>query len=485
MGQLIRFAAIVLSGSTPALAQYSLCFEDQFEGSFINSDIWEHQTGDGTAYGLPAGWGNNELQYYTSFAYNSYVQDGILHIIARDLPISDYDFSSARLRTRGMLDFRYGRVEARIKVPKGQGLWTAFWMLPTNSPYGGWAASGEIDVMESINQMTSAYGTIHYGSNWPNNVSNGGALGGTDLSLAFHTYAMEWTPDTIRWFVDGQQFHSVTSSTWYSSAASGNPRAPFDTPFHLLLNLAVGGNWPGSPNGSTVFPADMQIDWVRVYRVEQQPFDTVPSVIPGRIEAEDFDIGYPDEAYHDCDAGNVGSSYRTDVDVDIQPCGEGGYNLGWMCQGEWIEYTVDVAHTGTFDLSVRVASNTTGGTVRFELDGADVSGPLSVPVTGGWQNWATITGSAELTAGEHVLRLVNASSAGREFNINYFEFESTAVGCNEADFATPFGVLDFFDVQAFLEAFANHAAEADLTGDGAFDFFDVQAFLGAFADGCP
>lgn len=478
----VVFAAVA-SGS--AFGQYSLYFEDQFEGPGIDTSVWEHQVGDGTSFGLPAGWGNNELQYYTSFSYNSYTLDGILHIVARDLPISGWDYSSARLRTRNALDFRYGRVEARIKVPKGQGLWSAFWMLPTASPYGGWASSGEIDVIETINQATSAHGTIHHGSNWPNNVSTGGAMTGQDFSLAFHTYAAEWTPDRIRWSVDGVEYFSVSSSTWYSSAAPGNPRAPFDVPFHLLLNLAVGGNWPGSPNSSTVFPADMQIDWVRVYRIEQQPFTGVPSAIPGRIEAEDFDSGYPDEAYHDCDAGNNGSAYRTDADVDIQPCSEGGYNLGWMCQGEWIEYTVDVAHAGTYDLAVRVASNATGGTIRFELDGVDVTGPMAVPATGGWQAWQTIIGTADLAAGQHVLRLVNASSSGQEFNVNHFEFSGGDVGCNAADFATPFGVLDFFDVQAFLAALANQEPTADLNGDTLYDFFDVQTFLGAFAAGCP
>ncbi|KAA0215051.1 MAG: hypothetical protein DYG94_03610 [Leptolyngbya sp. PLA3] len=475
--------AVVLAGAAPAFAQYSLVFEDEFEGAVIDTLVWEHQIGDGTGYGLPAGWGNNELQYYTPYTYNSYVQNGLLHIVARDLPIEGYAYSSARLRTQGAFEFRYGRVEARIKVPKGQGLWAAFWMLPTNSPYGEWAASGEIDIIETVNQATSAHGTIHHGGNWPNNVQHSGSLSGTDFSQDFHVYATEWTPDWIRWFVDGQEYYSVSSSTWYSTAAPTNPRAPFDTPFHLLLNLAVGGNWPGDPNGSTAFPADLQVDWVRVYRVEQQAFGGQPAPVPGRIEAEDFDVGYPGEAYQDCDAGNNGSSYRSDVDVDIQPCSEGGYNVGWLCQGEWLEYAVEVAHAGTHDLSVRVASNTTGGTIGFEIDGLPVSGTLTVPVTGGWQNWTTISGWADLPAGEHVMRLANRSGSSQAFNINYFEL--TGRNCNQADFAGPFGTLDFFDVQAFLAAFAAQASGADLTGEGEFNFFDVQEFLAAFAAGCP
>ncbi len=474
---------LLLAGAAPALAQYTQVFEEEFDGSVIDTQTWEHQIGDGTDYGLPSGWGNNELQYYTPYAYNSYVQNGVLHIVARDLPIEGHDYSSARIRTRGAFEFRYGRVEARIKPPKGQGFWMAFWMLPTNSPYGGWAASGEIDIFETVNQATSAHGTIHHGSNWPNNVQHGGSLTGTDFSQDFHVYACEWTPDVIRWYVDGQQYYSVTSSTWYSTAAANNPRAPFDTPFHLLLNLAVGGNWPGNPNASTVFPAELLVDWVRVSRIEQQAYAGTPSAIPGRVEIEDFDLGYPGEAYNDCDPGNNGSAYRIDVDVDIQPCNEGGHNIGWMCQGEWLEYTVDVAHAGTYDLAVRVASNTTGGTIRFDIGGSPVSGTLTIPITGGWQNWTTITGTADLPAGEHVLRLSNTSGSGQAFNLNYFELSGR--NCNEADFAVPFGTLDFFDVQAFLAGFAGHAPEADLNNDTEFNFFDVQMFLATFAAGCP
>jgi len=474
----------VLDGS--AQAQYSLFFADEFDGLAIDTSIWEHQIGDGSDYGLPPGWGNNELQYYTSDTFNAYVFDGSLHIVAREASIGGYDYTSARLRTKNALDFRYGRIEARIKLPRGQGFWPAFWMLPTNSPYGGWAASGEIDVMEAVNQMSAVHGTIHFGSTWPNNVSNGGSFAdGTDFSQDFHIYTCEWTPDLIRWFVDGQEYHSVTSAAWHSSAAPSNPRAPFDTPFHLIVNLAVGGNWPGSPNGSTPFPSEMLIDWVRVYRIEQQPFGGVAHAVPGRIEAEDFDLGYPDEAYHDCDAGNVGSSYRTDVDVDIQPCSEGGFNVGWLCEGEWLEYTIDIAEAGTHDLSVRVASQTTGGTIRFELDGLDISGPVSVPVTGGWQTWTTIATHVELPAGEHVLRLNNASDAGFAFNLNYIEFARIDQGCNPADLAPAFGTLDFFDVLAFLQYFANGDARADITGDGGHDFFDVLAFLDLFTNGCP
>jgi|GEM_PF-1341350 len=256
-------SAVSLALAVPASAQWTLAWSDEFDGTSIDTGVWEHMLGDGSAYGNP-GWGNNELQIYTSDAANSYVQDGSLHIVAIK---SGSNYTSARLRTQGSVDIQYGRIEARMKLPTGQGIWPAFWMLPTNSPYGGWAASGEIDIMESINDANRVYGTIHYGDYWPNNASTGGSYGGgIDYSAGFHVMAIEWEPDQIRWYMDGIQYASVNSSTWWSVAAPGNPRAPFDTPFHMLLNIAVGGDWPGYPDGSTQFPQTLEVDYVRVYQ---------------------------------------------------------------------------------------------------------------------------------------------------------------------------------------------------------------------------
>lgn len=243
-----------------------LVWQDEFNGASLNLNNWEPMIGDGTAYGLNAGWGNNELQYYTSRPENVQVSGGNLHIVARKENYQGRQYTSARLRTKGKHDFLYGRIEARIKVPAGQGFWPAFWMLPSTTNYGGWASSGEIDIMETVNSATTSYGTIHFGGTYPSNVQSGGSkLVSGGLASNFHVFRIDWDPDEIRWSVDGVQFFAESSKVWYSSVGILNERAPFDNKFHILLNLAVGGNWPGNPNAGTVFPSEMLVDWVRVY----------------------------------------------------------------------------------------------------------------------------------------------------------------------------------------------------------------------------
>ncbi len=253
--------------------EYRQVWSDEFDGTALNTRNWEPMIGDGTAYGIP-GWGNNELQYYTDRSVNLNVSRGLLRIVARRENFGGKPYTSARLRTKGKFDPLYGRIEARIKVPAGQGLWSAFWMLPSTTQYGGWASSGEIDIMELLNSTDRLYNTIHYGNGWPNNVSSGSNVyRASTWADGFHTYAVEWEPDYLRWYVDGVLIYSRTSLNWFSAAAMWNQRAPFDQPFHLLLNLAVGGNWPGSPNLGTPFPSEMQVDWVRCYqrRMVTQP----------------------------------------------------------------------------------------------------------------------------------------------------------------------------------------------------------------------
>ncbi|MEM9373394.1 MAG: glycoside hydrolase family 16 protein, partial [Planctomycetota bacterium] len=270
MGSSHLAAAVVLASLTgPALAQedgaargspgpgWTLTFADEFDGFILNPNNWSYQTGTGTEFGL-VGWGNNELQYYTNRSVNSFVSDGTLKIIARLENFEGSAYTSARLRSINKVDFRYGRIEARIKLPSTTGVWPAFWMLPTNSPYGGWPMSGEIDIMESKDFADSVAGTIHYGNPWPNNVFSGGSttLNGTDFSADYHVYAVEWEADQIRWYVDDVLYYTRTSSQWFTAASSGL-QAPFDNPFHLLLNVAVGGNYPDlNPGRVGVPPAD-------------------------------------------------------------------------------------------------------------------------------------------------------------------------------------------------------------------------------------
>ncbi|MDX2131840.1 MAG: family 16 glycosylhydrolase [Planctomycetota bacterium] len=415
-------AAVLCTAST-GLAQLAWIpvWADEFDGTALNAANWEVQTGTGTLYGLE-NWGNNELQYYTGRPQNLTVSNGMLSIIARAENYNNRSYTSARIRTLGRRDFRYGRFEARISVPAGQGLWPAFWMLPTNSPYGGWAASGEIDIIETINAATTAHGTIHHGSNWPNNTSNGGQLAGT-YANTFRVYRVEWEPDEIRWYVDGVRYYRVTSATWFSTAAPANDRAPFDTPFHLLLNLAVGGNWPGNPNASTPFPSTLRVDYVRVsQRPPKGPYAGLAPTLPTRIEAEHFDLGGGSIAYNDTEPENVGNAFRPDEAVDIEACAEGGFNTGWFRPGEWVEYSVIAPAAGQYQVRLRVATQAAGAACRLASNGQNISDVLPIPSSGGWQSYRTLTTTVTLPQGLTALRLSNVGAAGADFNTNWIEF---------------------------------------------------------------
>ena len=251
---------------------WELVWSDEFDGAALDPSKWTIQTGDGTAEGIP-GWGNNELQSYQ--AANVAISGGNLVITAREESTDDgHAYTSGRINTSGKLDITYGRVEASIHAPSGQGLWSAFWMLPTDAAYGTWAASGEIDIMEVFSRDPGpfAQAALHYGMAWPLNTLSYAKYLGVDPADGFHVYALEWDEQEIRWFVDGVHFHTVQRSTYWTyykdeatnAHISGSDSAPFDQPFHLLVNLAVGGNLPGPPDPA-VLPAELRVDYVRVY----------------------------------------------------------------------------------------------------------------------------------------------------------------------------------------------------------------------------
>ena len=242
---------------------WKLVWSDEFDGDSIDKSKWNFEVnGDGG--------GNNEQQYYTDRPENAKVVDGHLIITAIKEDYKGPDgksrhYTSARMTTKGKGFWKYGRFEARIKMPKGQGLWPAFWLMPEDSTYGGWARSGELDIVEVIGQRPNiAYGTIHYGDSWPHNVHTGDkfTLPSGDLSDDFHVYAVEWEEGVIRWYIDGQLYQTQTK--WYTNG--GKFPAPFDQNFFIILNFAVGGAWPGPPNSSTTFPQTMDVDYVRVYQ---------------------------------------------------------------------------------------------------------------------------------------------------------------------------------------------------------------------------
>ncbi len=246
----------------------TLTWSDEFDADVINTQYWGYDTADGcqldTVNGTLCGWGNNELQYYTMREENARVEDGKLIITAKkEIPFyQGRQYTSARMVTKNKVDFKYGRVDVRAKLPKGQGLWPAIWMLPTDNVYGIWPASGEIDIMENIGSETNKiFGTIHYGHDFWRYDTQFLPVDTIDFSEDFHTYTVLWTEDCILFQVDGIDVgvpntrSSVLPTTW-----------PFDQDFHVILNVAVGGNLPGNPDFSTQFPQTMEVDYVRVYQ---------------------------------------------------------------------------------------------------------------------------------------------------------------------------------------------------------------------------
>ncbi len=240
----------------PPAAYTKLVWSDEFDGKTVDLAKWEFEVND-------KGGGNNELQYYTARPENAFNENGNLVIKANKENYLTRNYTSARMRTRNKGDWKFGKIEVRAKLPKGQGIWPAIWMLPTDEVYGGWPKSGEIDIMEVIgNKPNELHGTIHYGSDWPNNKHMGTSitLPAGDFSDDFHVFSIVWEKDLIRWFLDGNQYFSV------KPADLAPEKYPFNERFHLILNLAVGGNWPGNPDAATVFPQQMLVDYVRVYQ---------------------------------------------------------------------------------------------------------------------------------------------------------------------------------------------------------------------------
>ena len=236
-------------------------FED-FDGAGLNQGDWNFQTGTGSEYGL-TGWGNNELQYYTGRKENVYLENGFLIIEARRESYEGQDYTSGRINTKGKKDWKYGVFEIRAKLTKTQGIWPAIWMLPTTNEYGGWPLSGEIDIMEQLgHQPDTVYGTVHFGNSFNDRNHISGKIWKSEGSYSdeFHIYKIEWIENKISWYVDGQLYHEI-------SKESIEPyNWPFDQEFHLLLNVAVGGNWPGYPDESTILPQRMLIDYIKVYQ---------------------------------------------------------------------------------------------------------------------------------------------------------------------------------------------------------------------------
>ncbi len=289
--------------------QWQLVWQDEFDQESIDLSKWGFEVNC-------FGGGNDEQQCYTDREQNAFIEQGVLKIVAHKEdftgPAAQDDdpaynpantrtlpYTSARLRTKNKADWQYGRFEIRAKLPQGQGTWPAIWMLPTDWAYGGWAGSGEIDIMEAVNlnansdeagaaqgqKETRVHGTLHYGRAWPENVHSGQAFhlpDGLNPADDFHVYALEWQEGEIRWYVDDIHYATQTENGWYTQymndqglLVNGTGSAPFDQKFHMILNFAVGGSWSANVNEKGInhlaFPQSFEIDYVRVYECSVSP----------------------------------------------------------------------------------------------------------------------------------------------------------------------------------------------------------------------
>ncbi|MCD7968848.1 MAG: glycoside hydrolase family 16 protein [Alistipes sp.] len=239
---------------------WELVWNDEFDYTGLpDSTKWSYDT-----FWNDGGWGNDELQYYTEKdTANAVVRDGKLFITARRFPHGQPEYTSARIVTRGKADWKYGRFEVRVKMPAGRGLWSAVWMLPTGNEYGTWPASGEIDIVESVGYEPGRVVSTVHTENYHHltGTEKNGEKHAPGFSTQYHVYALEWEPDRITSFVDGEEIFR------YDNDGSGYGSWPFDRNFYLTVNLAVGGNWGGKYGvDELIFPASLEVDYIRVYK---------------------------------------------------------------------------------------------------------------------------------------------------------------------------------------------------------------------------
>lgn len=228
----------------------TLVWSDEFENGPLNSSSWNYEQG-------ATGWGNNELENYTNSINNVHIDSGYLHISA--LNPSENSYTSGRITTQGKKEFTYGRIDIRAKLPEGKGIWPALWMLGGNFATAGWPACGEIDIMELLGQSPAlVHGTVHWNLNGHQSRTGDFTLPTGTFSSGFHIFSLIWTPNSFKWLVDNNQYYYL---------GRGEISAfPFDLPEFFIFNVAVGGNWPGPPDQTTVFPQHMIVDYIRVYQ---------------------------------------------------------------------------------------------------------------------------------------------------------------------------------------------------------------------------
>jgi hypothetical protein len=270
----------------------------------------------------------------------------------------------------------------RAKLPVARGMWPAFWMMPEDQRYGTWPACGEIDIMELVGQKPdTVYGTLHFGA--PHTMSGSSrALAAGTFADDFHVFACEWDPGEIRWYLDDAL--TGTKRMWFTTAGKPWP-APYDQPFYLMINLAVGGAWPGKPPAQTTFPQELLVDWVRVWERT--------GAAPARAA---FPVPAAGATIAACDAHAFSGAVA-------EACAQGGDDVGWLRAGSWLDYRLEVAAAGRYQATIDYAG-TQAGALALSVDGA-AAAALELPPTGGWQSWKPSTAELDLPAGAHLLRL--------------------------------------------------------------------------------
>ncbi|SHE47589.1 Carbohydrate binding module (family 6) [Vibrio gazogenes DSM 21264] len=363
-------------------ANWQLVWQDEFTNRI--SPDWVFEIGNGSS-----GWGNQELQYYQR--QNATVEQGNLVITAKREDVNGFRYTSSRMKTQGLASFRYGRVEARIRLPNGSGLWPAFWMLGSDIDRVGWPRCGELDIMEHINSENQIYGTAHWEEN--GHASYSSPSYNLDVSQ-YHNYAIEWDENEIRWYVDGNMYHVMS----IANNAGGTEELHND--FFLLLNMAVGGQWPGFNIDESKLPAKMYVDYVRVYRDADRPSDDPSNDFPKQIEAEDFS-----------NMKGVGTGPSNDVG--------GGNSVGWIDTGDWMSYdNINIPTSGDYRIDYRVSSLNGGGRLSLDLSsGSTVLGYLDIGATGGWDKWTTLSQTVHINAGTYNFGIY-AQRGG--FNLNWW-----------------------------------------------------------------
>jgi beta-glucanase (GH16 family) len=431
---------------------------------------------------------NQELQTYTNRPENVRVENGTLIIEARRDSYQGYEFSSARIHTAGKVDALYGRIEVRAILPHIRGTWPAIWAMPTSLVYGAWPTCGEIDIMEHVGYDP---GTIHASVHTETYNHSIGTQRTAQINIpsfntAYHVYALEWTPTQIKMFVDGVHYFT------FANEGTGYREWPFDKPFHVILNVAVGGAWGGLHGVSkTGWPQRMTVDYVKVYSYNFGPDSQPPTapanlagnasstsislnwgpstdnysvkeylvykdgalqavtpfqtfVLTGLAENTTYTLGVKARDYSGNESAPVSIALQTraavpfpipakieaeayDAQVGVQTEATtdtgGGINVGWIDSGDWMQYVVSTSAAGQFVVDYRVASLSAGGAVQlYNGSGAALGGATAIPVTGGWQSWATVSsGVLSLPAGTSVIK-VQATQGG--WNFNWMQFRS-------------------------------------------------------------